>query len=261
MRKWIPVLLLVIAVAYVRWGDWSTLIHGGTPGSTEYVVQPGDTLAGIAARYGVTVDELVALNRDRYPSLAERPDLIRPGWELRVPARRPDASPADVREKAEQLVAYIDALALTATAPEPEPTPTPDFIAVTYYYYQHPRDPEIVAREIFELTNAERVKRGLKPLVWDDELAQIARWRVQDMVERGYYSHYDPQTGELLFAKRCATCGENLAEGYVPTGRAFVDMWLGSPGHRANMLDPQWTAIGVGVARRRATYVAVQVFR
>ncbi len=230
-------------------------------GPNEYVVQPGDTLAEIAARHGVTVDDLVAMNRDPYPSLVEHPERIEVGWRLRVPGKGQGLAVADVQEKAGRVAAYVDALAMTAVAPEPEPTPTPDSFGVRYYYYRHPRDPQVVAREIFDLTNKERTKRGLAPLAWDRDLVEIARWRVQDMVKRNYYSHYDPETGRLLVRERCNGCGENLAGRYIPTGQAFVNAWMNSSGHRANILNPRYTAIGVGVARRGTLYIAVQVFR
>ena len=255
MKKFL-FLVLVIGIVVVLFARGNVKASPG-----EYVVQPGDTLAEIAARYGVTVDDLVALNRDRYPSLVERPDRIEVGWRLRVPVKGEKRVLAEARERAEQVAAYIDALAVTAVAPEPMPTPTVDPFSVRYYYYRHPRDLEVVAREIFEITNEERTKRGLAPLAWDEDLAEIARWRVQDMVERNYYSHYDPKTGEPLWLKRCATCSENADIEYIPTGRTFVNAWLNSPGHRANMLNPQWTAIGVGVARRGTLYIGVQVFR
>ncbi len=257
MRKLLFILLVIGIVAVFFIG------RGVRAKSREYIVQPGDTLAEIAARYGVTVDDLVALNRDRYPSLVERPDRIEVGWRLRVPEREQGIALTHVQEQAGRVVAYIDALAMTATAPEPEPTPTPRYHRLPRYnprYVPQP-DPEVVAREIFEETNKERTKRGLAPLVWDEELAEIARWRVQDMVRRNYYSHYDPQTTEPLIAKRCAACGENLDGEYIATGRRFVNAWLNSPGHRANMLNPRWTAIGVGVAKRGSLYIAIQVFR
>ena len=117
MKKLLVIILVIgmVAVLFTRGNAKAS------PG--EYVVQPGDTLAEIAVRYGVTVDDLVALNRDRYPGLAVRPDLIEVGWHLRVPGRGDVA--AQAREKAEQVLAYVDALAMTAVADEPTPTPTP----------------------------------------------------------------------------------------------------------------------------------------
>ncbi len=83
MKRWFIILVVVaLAVLFAR-GPYSEV--GGGPG--EYVVRSGDTLAEIATRYGVTVGDLVALNRDRYPILVERPDIIEVGWRLRVPGR------------------------------------------------------------------------------------------------------------------------------------------------------------------------------
>lgn len=64
---------------------------------TEYTVRPGDTLAAIARAYGTSLDQLVAWNAERYPSLATDPEVIESGWVLRVSAEagvtpRPSAS-------------------------------------------------------------------------------------------------------------------------------------------------------------------------
>ena len=65
-----------------------------------HVVEKGDTLAKIAKRYGTTVERLVALNQERYSSLADDASLIRVGWELRLetatanPYSKPNSRPA-----------------------------------------------------------------------------------------------------------------------------------------------------------------------
>ena len=67
------------------------------PIGTEYTVRPGDGLAAIARAYGTSLEQLVAWNAERYPSLVTDPGVIEPGWILRVSAEtgvtpRPDAS-------------------------------------------------------------------------------------------------------------------------------------------------------------------------
>ncbi|MBF0502229.1 MAG: LysM peptidoglycan-binding domain-containing protein [Candidatus Riflebacteria bacterium] len=66
------------------------------PATTGYKVVAGDNLTKIAAKYGVTWQELVELNKKKYPSLAKNPNLIYPGWELAVPDKSAKASaPSD----------------------------------------------------------------------------------------------------------------------------------------------------------------------
>jgi len=53
-----------------------------SPSPLVHIVQPGDSLSKIANQYGTTVERLVELNKERYPSLVEDPGAIRVGWEL-----------------------------------------------------------------------------------------------------------------------------------------------------------------------------------
>ena len=76
-----------------------------------YVVQPGDSLAKIAGRYGIPWKALVAANREKYPSLVTNPGMIHPGWELVVPSR----------EEAQALAQSV----VISDQPAPQPTPTP----------------------------------------------------------------------------------------------------------------------------------------
>lgn len=67
------------------------LSSGDTPAAAQdyetYTVQPGDTISQIAARYRLTVEQLIALNADRYPALVRDPLVLQLGWRLRVPSR------------------------------------------------------------------------------------------------------------------------------------------------------------------------------
>ncbi len=185
MRKLLFV-ILVIGVAVVLFMRGHVKASPG-----EYVVRPGDTLAEIAARHGITVSDLVALNRDRYPSLVERPDIIEVGWRLRVPGRVERRVLAEAREKAEQVAAHIDIPAVTRVVPK-QKRPTPVVKVLPIGINDHSNDPREIERRIFELTNQVRAEHGVAPLRWDEELAEIARWRAEDMVKRGYFSHNDP---------------------------------------------------------------------
>jgi uncharacterized protein YkwD len=103
-------------------------------------------------------------------------------------------------------------------------------------------------RQICVLTNRERAKKGLAPLSWDASLAKVAMEHADDMFQRGYLSHTNPN-GEVMKDRlvrhgiRFGYAGENLAEGYT-TGNDAVTGWMNSSGHRENLLRPQFTKIG-----------------
>ncbi len=240
MKRLVLVLAIVLAVAL------GVMATRGT-GDEMYTVRPGDTLAEIAARYGTTVERLVELNRDRYPSLVDHPETIEVGWRLRVPGSG-DAA-VEAREKAEKVVAYVDALATTAVAEEPTPTATP-------VPFSDPAQVDAWRKEVIRLANVERAKVGAPPLVEDPRLDEIAEARVRDMVERHYYSHYDPETGEYLAGKMCGTyCAEiGMLHGPVVIPSKAIRGWMGSPGHRAHLLGKQYhragAAIAIGTVRR-----------
>lgn len=104
--------------------------------------------------------------------------------------------------------------------------------------------------EVVRLTNEARVQNNLKPLTANWELSRIARYKSQDMVDKGYFSHTSPTYGSPFqmikaFGLSYRTAGENIAYGQR-TPKAVVDGWLNSPGHRANILNNAYTQIGVG---------------
>ena len=107
------------------------------------------------------------------------------------------------------------------------------------------------ADTLFELVNAEREKAGLKPLVRDARLDATAQARADDMVARGYFSHNDPVTGELMIAKQDAGC--HFSENIVRTDRIGNDntdaikQWIGSESHKNAILNAKYTLAGMSV--------------
>lgn len=104
--------------------------------------------------------------------------------------------------------------------------------------------------QMLDLVNEERTKRGLLPLKADPELTAVARAHSRDMFERGYFSHYTPQ-GKDPFDRmhdagvRFLTAGENLALGQ--TLKICHVGLMNSPGHRANILNPAFGRVGIGI--------------
>ena len=111
------------------------------------------------------------------------------------------------------------------------------------------------AERVVELVNEHRSKLGLAPLGVSGSLASSADWKARHMAHYGYMQHSDPappvarSVGQRLEACGYASggWGENIAYGY-PTPEAVVAGWLASSGHRANIENPSFTAIGVGAA-------------
>lgn len=105
--------------------------------------------------------------------------------------------------------------------------------------------------KMLDLVNAERTKRGLKALEWDAALLPVARAHSQDMFARGYFSHYTPEEKNPFDRMKAAgikyySAGENLALG--PTLQICHEGLMNSPGHRANILNPSYGRIAIGIA-------------
>jgi len=104
--------------------------------------------------------------------------------------------------------------------------------------------------EVLLLVNQERANAGLPPLAINPELTRAARNHSQDMIDRNFFSHTNPDGNGP--AQRAAAegypssyVGENIAAGYW-TPQAVMDAWMNSPGHRANILNANYTEIGIG---------------
>ncbi|MFF0200473.1 CAP domain-containing protein [Streptomyces sp. NPDC005017] len=129
--------------------------------------------------------------------------------------------------------------------------------------WARPLGPGDLARteaEVVALTNRERASAGLPPLAADPLLTRAAQAHSADMVARDFYSHTSPEgsgprdRAVAVGAVRRST-GENIACGQRSAAEV-VTGWMNSPGHRANILRPEFTHIGIGFAGggRAGTY-------
>ncbi|HET9525504.1 MAG TPA: CvpA family protein [Pyrinomonadaceae bacterium] len=105
-------------------------------------------------------------------------------------------------------------------------------------------------QRMLELVNRERAAAGLRPLVADTELTEVARRHSADMFARGYFAHDTPE-GLTPFDRmrqsnvQFLTAGENLA--LAPTLQVAHTGLMNSPGHRDNILRPQFGRLGIGI--------------
>jgi uncharacterized protein YkwD len=104
--------------------------------------------------------------------------------------------------------------------------------------------------EMLVLVNEERIQEGLKPLVADTAMRKVAIAHSKDMFARGYFSHDSPEKktpfDRIKEARiRFFIAGENLA--YAHSLKIAHQGLMNSPGHRANILKPQYGRVGIGV--------------
>jgi uncharacterized YkwD family protein len=106
--------------------------------------------------------------------------------------------------------------------------------------------------EMLRLVNEARSQNKLAPLAADTELANVARIKSQDMIDNNYFSHNSPKYGSPFdmmkeFGVQYVQAGENIA-GNQDVQKAHTAL-MNSPGHRKNILSPDFTHIGVGISK------------
>jgi uncharacterized protein YkwD len=129
--------------------------------------------------------------------------------------------------------------------------------------------PDSSEREIFDLINEERSKKGLGELAWDANLSRLARAYSEKMARENFFSHYD-KNGEAvddraksMRIKDWRKIGENLfyCEGYDNPNLMAVRGWMKSPTHRDNILDRDYNVSGIGIAESQNGRIYItQVF-
>jgi uncharacterized protein YkwD len=123
-----------------------------------------------------------------------------------------------------------------------------------------PRDAERVRAATLCLVNRERTSRGEQPLHWNNRLIRSAQSHTESMAFGDYFGHSGPggqtplsrirSTGYISRRGVGFEVGENIAWGslWLGTPKAIVAGWMGSPGHRANILDRRFRDTGIGVS-------------
>lgn len=113
-----------------------------------------------------------------------------------------------------------------------------------------PREWSDFALRLLALTNAARSEKGLAPLVLDARLSAVALEKCRDMYENEYFDHTSPTLGSPFDMMKAAglyfmAAAENIAMGQRTPEEVFDD-WMGSEGHRKNILGEHYTMLGVG---------------
>ncbi|MGW6270026.1 sigma-70 family RNA polymerase sigma factor [Streptomyces sp. NPDC055060] len=166
------------------------------------------------------------------------------------PDKSPSASPSRKRKPSPKPTPS------KTKAPKPKATPKP---TPTSSAPQAPQAPEAPAgssaysAEVTRLANAERAKSGCGPLTLNSKLGNAAQAHSDDMAERDFFDHTNPDgedPGDRVTAAgyKWSTYGENIAAGQRSPA-AVMDSWMNSSGHRANILNCSFKEIGIGYRR------------
>lgn len=117
---------------------------------------------------------------------------------------------------------------------------------------------------ILQLANAERAKVGAKPLKSNTDLNKLATMKSQDIVEKNYFSHQSPTYGSPFdmmktYGVSYMYAGENLA--IDQDADQAHTAWMNSEGHRKNLLNPDFTEVGIGLyPKGNGSYAYTQMF-
>lgn len=140
--------------------------------------------------------------------------------------------------------AIQETLTFLTVAPESNETISLNFTVAK------PSVDQTAEQQMVKAVNKERSERGLAPLVMDMNLRTVAREYATDMLQRGYFSHNNPEGFSPFDRMAIAgityrSAGENLA--LAPNVDLAMQGLMNSPGHKANILSPNFGRIAIGV--------------
>ena len=197
-------------------------------------VQKGDSMWLIAKRYNVSFSEVIRLNKQHHIDV----NLIHPNDKIYLPEG--STGTTTNQNSANDNIAQGNSSALEGSA------------------HAH-------ATSVLNLVNQERAKEGLKPLTLSTKLTSIADLKAKDMAVKNYFSHTSPTYGspfQMLqqYGVSYRSAGENIAAGQT-TPQEVMNSWMNSSGHRANIMNPNYTELGVGYYKGGSyRYYWVQLF-
>jgi uncharacterized protein YkwD len=123
-------------------------------------------------------------------------------------------------------------------------------------------DIERLIKEVFRLTNLERVNAGLPALTYNSVLEKGAMIRSNEIIKSFSHTRPDGSRFYTVFDDTYSfrMIGENLAAGYT-SASSVVNAWMNSEGHRANILKDGYTQIGIGITKDKDGRIYwVQIF-
>jgi len=205
------------------------------PGEIDvYNVHLHDTLWIISQKYKIRLDAVIDAN----PELPD-PDLIYPGDQIKVPLNPKEYDMMDISDP-------------NVDKGDGSTKIRSNIVQGRYSGVTQQTQENSEEKELLDLVNSERAKAGLPPVKLSAAVGTAARIKADEMCAKQYFNHTSPTYGtpfEMLraFGISYRTAGENIAKGQK-TANAVMGAWMNSQGHRANILNRDFTEIGVGYA-------------
>ncbi|MFA5675638.1 MAG: LysM peptidoglycan-binding domain-containing protein [Christensenellales bacterium] len=238
MLKKVVIIVLALSVLTIQ-----TVFADST-----YTVKPGDTLYKIAKTNGVTVNELLTAN-----PVIKNPSVIFAGQKITIPSTKLLRYTV---QRGDTMWGIANKYQISLAELQKANSNITDFSKI--YVGQTVIIPDAKSlqsheQQVFEIVNKERLNRGLPLLKLNAELSRVARFKSQDMIDKGYFAHQSPTYGSPFqmmqkFGLRFSAAGENIAYGQR-TAEEVMRTWMNSAGHKANILSQAYTNIGIGVAK------------
>ncbi|MGG3268230.1 CAP domain-containing protein [Priestia aryabhattai] len=203
------------------------------------------TIKDAQAAQNINVDELLK----KFNAQGQSAQAAAPQQETQAP---------DQAEAAPQEKAKAPEQSEEAKAPEQTQQNTKAQQSENTDKAEQTKDASQFEQKVVDLVNQERQKQGLKPLTLNKELSDVARTKSKDMMDKGYFDHNSPTYGSPFdmmkqFGIEYTTAGENIAKGQQ-SPEDVMNAWMNSDGHRKNILNPDFTEIGVGYVKGDTTY-------
>ncbi|NGY87805.1 hypothetical protein F6Y05_31765 [Bacillus megaterium] len=203
------------------------------------------TIKDAQAAQNINVDELLK----KFNAQGQSAQAAAPQQETQAPDQA-EASPQEQAKAPEQSE--------EAKAPEQTQQNTKAQQSENTDKAEQTKDASQFEQKVVDLVNQERQKQGLKPLTLNKKLSDVARTKSKDMMDKGYFDHNSPTYGSPFdmmkqFGIEYTTAGENIAKGQQ-SPEDVMNAWMNSDGHRKNILNPDFTEIGVGYVKGDTTY-------
>lgn len=209
------------------------LLQGNTASASSAPLTPIDTANPATTLAGNTLDSIIQSAPTTPAPLPQVPQVeaiaqtLAPGtYDISVSASTTPVVTTPLPDSAFSVAA-------TSPPPTPAAAPIPDFV-----------------QRVLDLTNRFRATNGLAPLNLNIELDASALGHSQDMALQDYFDH-NGLNGSTMTSRMnqvgytSSAYGENIAAGY-DTPEEVVQGWIDSASHRANLLNPSFTDIGIG---------------